>query len=164
MVLGFASVRREVKNAKEQKLIDALEPAATAHGFDLVDVELGGAGNARIVRVYLDKPGGLVIDDIAAANSWADAVVEANVPFRGAYTLELSSPGIDRPLRTRQHFERFVGEEVKLSTERIDGRANWTGVLDGVDGEDLLLQIDGQCHRLPLASIKKAHVKGRVEL
>jgi ribosome maturation factor RimP len=170
-----------VKGDRRQRLIAALEAAAVAHGFELVDVELGGTGGARVVRVLLDRPGGLGIDDLSAANLWVDAIVEGDDPYAGGYALEVSSPGIDRPLRTLEHFARFVGEDVKLVTEPIDGRGAWTGRLagvegangdgasgdgsDGSDGSDgnVLLVIDKTTWRIPYGKIKKAHVKGRVD-
>ena len=152
-----------MKSAKEQKLIEVLEPAALAHGFELVDVELSTSVGNRILRVYLDREGGLGIEDIAEANSWVDAIVEENEPYRGSFTLEVSSPGIDRPLRTLEHFVRHSGAEVRLSTESIDGRAKWTGILEGVQGADILLAIDGQTQRLPFEKIKKARLKAHID-
>ena len=152
-----------VRSAKEQKLIEVLQPTADSNGLELVDVELSSSAQSRIIRVFLDKEGGLGIEDIAEANSWVDRIVEENEPFSGSYTLEVSSPGIDRPLRTLEHFIRFVGEEVRLLTESIDGRASWTGKLEEVDGSDVLLVIDGQTYRLPYEKIKKAHLKARID-
>jgi ribosome maturation factor RimP len=152
-----------VKGEKLQRLTDALEAAAAENGFEFVDVELSGVGSARIVRVFLDKEGGLGVDELAEANLWVDAAIEAHEPYSGAYTLEVSSPGIDRPLRTLEHFARFAGEEAKLTTELVDGRGNWTGTLAGVDGSDILLVIDGQTCRIPHEKMKKARLKGRVD-
>ena len=152
-----------------------LEPQALAQGFELVDVELGGAAGSRILRVLLDKEGGIGIEDIAAANAWVDALVEENEPFSGAYTLEVSSPGIDRPLRTPEHFARFAGEEARITTESIEGRSNWAGTLAGVaqagDAGDeggseelaVLIVIEGETHSLPFAKIKKAHLKAHID-
>jgi ribosome maturation factor RimP len=159
-----------MRTKKEQALLEALEGAAVEHGFELVDLELGGGGCARVVRVYLDRPpeaGGLDIDTLAAANPWVEAAVEAANPFAGPYTLEVSSPGIDRPLRTREHFARFVGEAVHLVTEPLEGRRSWTGELVGADDADgicwVRLGIDGLEHRIPLGMIRKARVKGRCD-
>ncbi len=151
-----------MKTAKEQKLIDILESEALSNGFELVDVEFSGSGHSGTIRVFLDKEGGLTLDDIVAANKWVDGVVEADEPFAGSYTLEVSSPGIDRPLRTRRHFERFAGEQAKISSEKVTGRAHWTGTLQGMDGDDVLIEIDGETHRIPMDKIKKAHLKGRI--
>jgi ribosome maturation factor RimP len=172
---------------KEQRLVEALEAVAVTHGLELVDLEIAGVNRARVVRVYLDKEGGLGIDELAAANSWVDAALDELDPMNGPYTLEVSSPGIDRPLRTRGHFERFVGERAMIKTAPLGGRGNWTGVLAGVETVTtstaaagtvptakagtaptaeisvILLDIEGEAHRLPFADIKKAHLIGRVD-
>jgi ribosome maturation factor RimP len=156
-----------VKDDRRQRLITVLEAPAAEHGFELVDVEFGGSpgpgGGARVVRVLLDRPGGIGIDDLAAANLWVDAAIEGNEPYSGAWVLEVSSPGIDRPLRTLEHFARFAGEDVRLTTGPIDGRGAWTGRLAGIDSDAVLLVIDGTTWRIPHEKIKKAHVKGRVD-
>ncbi|MCL1846553.1 MAG: ribosome maturation factor RimP [Coriobacteriia bacterium] len=160
-----------MRGVKEQRLIDVLEPEALAQGFELVDVEFCGAAGNRILRVLLDKEGGIGIEDIAAANAWVDALIEENAPFNSAFTLEVSSPGIDRPLRTPEHFARFTGEEARITTEHIEGRANWAGTLAGVasseesGGDELavLIVIEGETHSLPFAKIKKAHLKAHID-
>jgi ribosome maturation factor RimP len=152
-----------MRSAKQQKLIAALETAAQENGFELVDVELAGAGRARVVRVLLDKSSGCSIDGLAEANSWVSAIVEDNDPYANTYLLEVSSPGVDRPLRTLEHFARFVGEEVKLTTEPIGERSNWTGTLAGVESDDVLLSIDGEISRIPYEMIKKARLRGRID-
>ncbi|MDR0459690.1 MAG: ribosome maturation factor RimP [Coriobacteriales bacterium] len=151
------------RKAKEQELIGGLEPAAAAHGLELVEVELLTVGGQAIVRVYLepaDESGSISIDILAEANAWVDPLVEAIDPYPGAYTLEVSSPGIDRPLRTLRHFARFQGETVKLRTEPIDGRSNWTGQLAGIEGEMILLELEDRIEKIAWAKIKKAHIQG----
>jgi len=151
------------RKAKEQELISGLEPAAAAHGLELVEVELLTVGGQAIVRVYLepaDESGSISIDILAEANAWVDPLVEAIDPYPGAYTLEVSSPGIDRPLRTLRHFVRFKGETVKLRTEPIDGRSNWTGQLAGTEGETILLKLEDRIEKIAWAKIKKAHIQG----
>ena len=152
-----------MKNEREQRLIEALEPAVLAHGLELVDVELSGSANSRIIRIYLDRTDGIGIEDIAEANRWIDAIVEENAPFMGAYTLEVSSPGIDRPLRTPEHFLRYAGEQARLTTESIEGRSNWSGLLQGMDGADVILSVEDRTWRLPFEKLKRAHLKGRID-
>jgi ribosome maturation factor RimP len=152
-----------VKGKKEQALIDALEQVAAENGYELIDVELAGTAKARIIRVFIDKHEGLNIDDIAAANSWIDATVEANEPFPGTYALEVSSPGIDRPLRKLEHFARFIGEETKIQTEALEGRSNWTGTIAGVEEDTILLASSGETYRIPHDKIKKAQLKGKID-
>jgi ribosome maturation factor RimP len=156
-----------MRTAKIEQIIKALEAQAEqlGNGVEIVDVEQAGAGKATVLRVYIDKqPDGLNIDDIAQANSWIGEAIDQLDPFKGRYTLEVSSPGIDRPLRTLEHFERSAGETAHLSTQPIDGRSNWTGKILGVSANDeVLLEVDGQNVAIELGSIKKANVKGKVE-
>jgi ribosome maturation factor RimP len=148
------------------EIIKALEPKATAHGFELVSAEIVGSGNNTVLRVYLDKPE-LNLDDLAAANVWLGEAVDNIDPFKGSYMLEVSSPGIDRPLRTEQHFVRFVGEEARVSTRPIEvagkARSRWTGILRGFLDNNILLECDGITHRIPFTSIRKAHLLGKVD-
>lgn len=150
------------KKAKEQELIAAIEKVAPAHGMLLVDVELLTITGQSTVRVYLepsDESGSVTIDTLASANVWVDPLVEAVDPYPGAYSLEVSSPGINRPLRTQRHFERFVGETVKLRTEAIGGRSNWTGELAEVNNQGLILKIDNKTVQIDLTKVKKANVQ-----
>lgn len=107
-----------------------------------------------------------MFDDIAAAQAWINEILDEIDPFPGAYTLEVSSPGIDRPLRTRGHFEAAVGEQVYATcSEPVDGRSRFTGTLLGVaeDGGAIRLSVDGDEVVLPFSIIKRAHIKGVVE-
>lgn len=150
--------------AKEQMLLDALEPTAAAHGMEIVTVEVVGARKAPTIRVYLDCEGGIGFDELSSAQEWVNTLMDELDPFPGAYTLEVSSPGIDRPLRTLDHFARFAGEKAQITLAKPqNGRAKWTGVLKGVEDEDILLEVDGQIERLPHASVKKAHVIGTID-
>jgi len=150
------------RKAKEQELISALEPAAQAHEMELVEVELLTVSGQAVVRVYLDlqaDDSGMTIDALASANAWVDPLVEAIDPYPGAYTLEVSSPGINRPLRTLGHFQRFTGETAKLRTEAINGRSNWTGEIVGTTDDGILLMIENQTYEIALEKIKKAHLQ-----
>ena len=137
---------------KEASLLAALEPRAIEEGIEIVTIEVVGSRKAPTIRVYIDTEQGIVFDEID--------------PFPGAYTLEVSSPGIDRPLRTRGHFEAAVGEQVYATcSEPVDGRSRFTGTLLGVaeDGGAIRLSVDGDEVVLPFSIIKRAHIKGVVE-
>ena len=150
--------------AKENPLLQALLPTAEASGVEIVSVEVVGARKAPTIRVYIDTPGGVSFDELASAQEWVNRIMDELDPFPGAYTLEVSSPGIDRPLRTLEHFQRFAGETaVLILSEPYDGRGKWTGKLAGTDGTDVLLEIDGRTEHIPYDNIKKAHVKGQVD-
>jgi|LSQX01.3.fsa_nt_gb ribosome maturation factor RimP len=148
---------------KVSTLIAAVEPIADSHGFELVDIEIIAQGSSPIIRVYIDRAQGLDIDSIAAANVWIGAEIEKIDPFSGTYTLEVSSPGIDRPLRIPEHFIRYAGETVVLQTELLEGRRKWTGTLMGMDGDDVLVEVDGRIESLAFSAIKKARIKGRID-
>lgn len=150
--------------AKEKSLLEALEPRAQQEGVEIVTIEITGAKKSPTIRVYVDSPEGASFDVLASTQAWVNDIMDEIDPFPGAYTLEVSSPGIDRPLRTIEHFERFVGDTavVKMSSA-TSGRSNWTGVLAGVEDENVLLDVEGERVSLPLSSIKKAHIKGVIE-
>ena len=103
--------------AKEQKLLDALEPTAAASGVEIVTLEIMGSKKAPTIRVFIDTEEGVSFDELASAQVWINRIMDEIDPFPGAYMLEVSSPGIDRPLRTKEHFARFrrragCGEDV----------------------------------------------------
>lgn len=149
---------------KEQSLIDALESKADARSVEIVTVEVVGAKKAPTIRVYIDSAGGISFDELSSAQSWINDVMDEIDPFPGAYTLEVSSPGIDRPLRTLEHFARFAGETALIQmVSPVEGRSKWTGTLLGVDGDTVLLEVDGITHALDFAQIKRAHIKGTVD-
>jgi ribosome maturation factor RimP len=144
------------------RLYEGLEPAASSNGYEIVLIETIGGSKAPTVRIYIDTPDGVGFDELSAAQVWIDQVVEAIDPFPGAYTLEVSSPGIDRPLRTRAHFERWAGEEVVVKTGT--GRTTKvTGVLQGLDGDDIVVDVEGEPCRIAFEDITKAHVVGRID-
>ena len=147
------------------RLIDVLEPAAERNGFEIVDVQILGGGGSPILRIYLDKEDGIDIDDIAEAQeAWLEKIVDEVDIIEGNYMLEVSSPGIDRPLRTRAHFEDYAGERVKVTTDPIDGRKRFAGVLAGMEGDNVVVESDdGERHEIPFDAIRKANIKGEVE-
>ena len=150
---------------KEQSLLDALEAQAAEHGIEIVTVEVTGARKSPTIRVYLDSPQGIDFDTLTSSQVWINALMDELDPFPGAYVLEVSSPGIDRPLRTPVHFKRFVGETVVVkASEAIDGRANWTAQLEAADDEGItLLDEAGNKATIPYGKIKRANVKGAID-
>ena len=149
---------------KARMLFEALEPQATAHNMEIVTVELVGSRKAPTIRVYLDCEGGIGFDELSSAQEWVNEIMDELDPFPGAYTLEVSSPGIDRPLRTLEHFERFTGEKAQIVLkEPHQGRAKWIGILSGVKDDAVLLEVDGIVESLPYDHIKKAHIIGRID-
>ena len=117
-----------------------------------------------LLRVLIDREGGVSLDDIAAASGWVAETIDAADPFTTPYTLEVSSPGIDRPLTKAADFDRFVGETVTVKCAPVSGRrATWTGELAGMQGADVVLVCDGERVEVPFESIQKARLKGVVD-
>jgi ribosome maturation factor RimP len=136
-----------------------LTSGAAALGFELVDAELSGGRQHRTLRVYIDSPHGVTVDDCAAVSRQLSAILDVEDPFPGSYTLEVSSPGLDRPLVTPADFRRFQGEVVKVRLlNALDGRRNFTGRLVETTGESVVIEADHERFQLPLAEIERARL------
>jgi ribosome maturation factor RimP len=139
------------------------ERVSGGRGFELVDVELKRAGGGQLVRLFVDKPGGIGLDDLQSVSEEVSAILDAEDPIEGAYTLEVSSPGLDRPLRSEADYRRFAGRLARLASyEPVDGRRHWTGrILSCDDGIVTLDPGQGQAAaRVPLAKVSH----GRLEV
>ena len=148
---------------REQKLLDVLEEHAADKGVEIVTVEVMGSKKSPTVRVYIDTPEGVSFDQLAAAQQWINDLMDRIDPFPGAYTLEVSSPGIDRPLRTQSHFARFVGETaVVKTTSPVEGRSSFSGTIVSAQDAAVVLDCEEGQVTLALDDIKKAHLKGTV--
>jgi len=146
-------------------LMRLLEPPIEALGFEVVDIEFSQAGRGGVVRIFIDRGAGatdlpITVDDCAAVSHAVSQVLEIEDPIKGHYTLEVSSPGFDRILRKRAHFERFIGErifaELKLPQ---DGRRRFIGVLKVIVGDSIVVVVDGQDYSLPFERIQKARLR-----
>ncbi len=140
------------------------ERVTLSRGFELVDIEVKRAGADGVVRIYVDKPGGIGLDDLQTVSVEVSAILDIEDPITSTYTLEVSSPGLDRPLKTEADYLRFVGRLVKISSyEPLDGRRHWTGRLvaftDGV-AEVALDKEGGTVARIPFDKISH----GRLEV
>jgi ribosome maturation factor RimP len=144
-------------------LMRLLEPPIEALQFELVDIEFAREGRGGILRIFIDRPisgGAVTVDDCASVSGVVSQVLESNDPIKGHYTLEVSSPGFDRILRTRAHFERFVGEKVFAELKLpLDGRRRFAGVLKSVAADTIVVEVDGKAYCLPLERIQKARLR-----
>lgn len=136
----------------------SIAPAIEAMGYDIVRVVLSGRRRPRLQIMAERKDGaGMVVDDCVAVSRAASAILDVEDPISGPYELEVSSPGIDRPLTRLADFERFAGFEAKLETALpLDGQRRWKGCLLGLDGETVRLQTKTGEVALPFAAIEKA--------
>ena len=146
-----------------QLILDALEAAAHEHGVDIVDVEVVGSKKNPCVRVRIDhadeSAAPISLDEVAAETEWISAAIDELDPIEGPFTLEVSSPGLSRPLRRPRDFERFAGEDVSLSTTATEGRRHFTGRLEGIEGENVVLTVDGERVTIPFGQVKNCKIK-----
>lgn len=145
------------------KLEELLEAPAVANGYELVAVEQTGGRHSPIIRVLVDREGGIDLEALTVANAWVSKLLDEVEPIPGPYTLEVSSPGIDRPLRKLADFARFAGETVTIKTRNRGGRATWTGQILRVDAENIVLDIDAEEVVISHSDISKARLKGVVD-
>jgi ribosome maturation factor RimP len=142
-----------------EQLITLIEPLLGQLGYELVDLEYAPGRTHAVVRVFIDQPQGVGLDDCERVSHELSALLDVEDPVPTAYTLEVSSPGVDRVLRTRAHFQRFVGERVwvELRTAR-DGRRRYTGRLEALDEQGIELVVDGAMVRVPFGEIGRARL------
>jgi ribosome maturation factor RimP len=137
---------------------------AAARGFELVDTELKRDRSGVHVRLFVDKEGGIGLEDLQSVSEEVSAILDAEDPIESSYTLEVSSPGLDRPLKGEGDYRRFVGRLARLSSyEPVDGRRHWTGRLETVEEGTVVLKLEKEgdsVARVPLEKI--AH--GRLEV
>lgn len=140
------------------------ERVTSGRGYELVDVEVKRERGGHLVRLYVDKEGGIGLDDLQSVSEEVSAILDVEDPVASSYTLEVSSPGLDRPLKTEAEYRRFVGRLVKLSSyEPWEGRRHWTGRLKSVEDGTITVSLEkekGAEVRIPLGKI--AH--GRLEV
>ncbi len=126
-----------------ERLIALVEPVLVRLGYELVDLELDPARSHAVVRLFIDAPAGVALEDCARASREVSAMLDVEDPIPTAYTLEVSSPGFDRVLRTQAHFGRFVGSRVQVELkEPRAGRRRFTGKLVTVDDGGIALEVE----------------------
>lgn len=128
-------------------------------GLELVDTEYVKEPSGYYLRIYIDKEGGVNLDDCSRVSEALSDRLDEVDPIPGSYSLEVSSPGLDRPLKKRSDYVRFSGQTVKLkSYAPIDGRKNWKGTLIGLEDDDVRVEVDGQEFVVPLKMIARANL------
>lgn len=137
---------------------DLLLPGAEALGYELVAVELSG-GDTSIVRIYIDTPNGVGVDDCVKASRQFSAILDVEDPISNKYTLEVSSPGMDRPLAKALHFKAVVGQNVKIKmTTLVNGRRRFSGELIEATDEFAVVEVDGEQSELPYDEMDRARL------
>ncbi len=144
-----------------ERLIALIEPVLAHLGYELVELEYAAGRSQAVVRIFIDKPAGITVDDCERVSREVAALLDVEDPIPTAYTLEVSSPGFDRVLRTPAHFERFAGSRVfvELKAPRA-GRKRYTGMLQAVTATGIELEVDRQKVEIAFEEIGKARLAG----
>ncbi|MFH1598912.1 MAG: ribosome maturation factor RimP [Pseudomonadota bacterium] len=145
---------------KATEISNLLAPTVEGLGLELLGVEFAPTGNSAMLRLYIDAPGRHVaIEDCEAVSREISAVLDLEDPITSQYTLEVSSPGIDRPLFTPAQFARFIGEQAKLNLRLpVDGRRRFQARIERVDGNTIVLVFDGREMAVAHENIEKARL------
>ena len=144
----------------QNKVSELLGPLLTDLGYEFVGLEYHAHTSSGLLRVYIDKPGtGVLVDDCARASREISALLDVHDPIKGHFNLEVSSPGLNRPLFSVAHFERFIGDRVKLTVAMaIDGQRKFVGSIKNVEGDLIVLDHDGQELEIEYSNIVKARL------
>ena len=150
----------EKMRSAPEKLETLIRQEVELLGFELLGVELTGQGKGgSLLRIYIDHEEGILMDDCVQVSHQVSGVLDVEDPIKERYQLEVSSPGLDRPLFEIAHFERFKGSRVRVKTRtKIDNRHRFTGVLGGVEEDQVLIEEDGALYRIPIDMIDSARV------
>jgi len=143
---------------------EVAQRVVSVRGFELTDVEVGRQKGSHVVRLFVDREGGISLDDLQTVSEEVSAILDVEDPIPGTYTLEVSSPGLDRPIRTEAEYRRFVGRLAKVSIyEPVDGRRHWLGRIVSCEEGVVALDLDKEetLARVPLSRI--AHARLEVE-
>ena len=143
----------------EQRLTEMLTPPVEALGFEMVGVEFVRAGKHSTLRVYIDHPEGITVDHCADVSHQVSAVLDVEDPISTEYNLEVSSPGMDRPLFKEAHYQACIGEIVTVRLRvPMDNRRNFKGVLIACEAGNITVNVDGQTFVLAIANIEKGNL------
>lgn len=142
----------------EQKLIAMIEAPVEALGFELVGLEYI-RGRSSTLRIYIDSEAGITVDNCVDVSNQVSAVLDVEDPIMEAYTLEVSSPGLDRPLFTIEHYQRFINQEIVITLRMVvQNRRKWKGKITAVEGETITLDVDGKSEMFAFSNIQKANI------
>lgn len=147
-------------DATVSRVWELAAPLAEKEAMEIIDIELRheGSRGGRVLRLYLDKEGGPNVDDLSRVSHQLGELLDSENAVEGAYTLEVSSPGINRPLRRREHFSRCIGKRIRVRTrDMIDGRRSFLGILEEVETERITLEQEGVRYQIPFSIIEKSN-------
>ena len=141
------------------KLLNLLEPVVDGLGYEFVGAEYLSQGKHSVLRVFIDKPEGILVEDCEAVSRQISSMLDVEDPITGVYSLEVSSPGMDRPLFSAEHFERFVGRDVKLLLSApLNNRRKMTVTLKRMNDGIVYAELEGEAIEIDFENIEKAHL------
>ena len=144
-------------------LIELLEPIVMALGYEMLGIEYFKQKDGSLLRLYIDNVSGITLDDCTRVNHHVIGVLDVHNPIKERYHLEISSPGLDRPLFTLEQFKPYLGQEVKMKfRERIDERRKIKGVIKAVEEKAVLVSEDGVDYLIPADVIDSAHLVPKI--
>ncbi len=144
---------------KQSRLEKLLTPVVESLGCELWGLDYHGQGKKSMLRVYIEKDDGVSLEDCERVSRQVSSVLDVEDPIAGEYTLEVSSPGMDRPFFRLEQYSDYVGQKlaVRLRTA-FEGRRNFTGILKGIEGDEIVLEVDNEEYLLPFELIDKANL------
>ena len=146
-----------------EKVRQLAAPLAAQEGLEVVDVEIGGGHGRQTLRLLIDKPGGVSLDDCSSVSRALSTALDVEDPIQGSYDLEVSSPGLDRPLRTPEHFQQYAGNKVRVRTfgpvPECEDRKTFVGILRGYEDGAVVIDVDGKVFRVPYTQVSKANIE-----
>ncbi len=155
-------IRQKEFGRIEHKVTEIAEPLFAAEKFELVHVECFTSNRDKILRLYIDKPDGVTLDDCVTVSRQLGDLIDVHIEEIGSYRLEVSSPGPNRPLSKRADFIRFEGERIKLEThEPINGQKKFTGTLEKTNNDSVVIAVDGKTLEIDGNMITKAMLAGQ---
>ncbi|MCG8684616.1 MAG: ribosome maturation factor RimP [Desulfobacterales bacterium] len=158
----MAFIREKAYGRVEQQVFDVAAPLFKAKKFDLVHIECITSNREKIVRLYMDKSGGVTLDDCVTVSRELGDLIDVHIEDIGSYRLEVSSPGPNRPLKEREDFIRFEGNRIKVEThESIGGQKKFTGILEKTNDDSVMIAVDGKTLEIAGTDILKANLAGQ---
>jgi ribosome maturation factor RimP len=143
----------------EQKLTELLKPAVEETGKELLGIEFISAGKNSVLRLFIDHENGINVDDCAEVSRQVSALLDVEDPISTEYSLEVSSPGVDRPLFEKAHYEAVVGETVNIRLSiPVNGRRKFKGELIAIENDNLIIVVDGEDYELAISNVDKGNL------